>query len=57
MNAAAQIGDDNLQRKSQGQVVPESFTHGTSAQRVTWFKRGIQTGSIAQCNTFDARQL
>jgi uncharacterized protein len=57
MNAAAQIGDDNLQRKSQGQVVPESFTHGTSAQRVTWFKRGIQTGSLAQCNTFDARQL
>jgi hypothetical protein len=57
MNAAAQIGDDTLQRKSQGTVVPESFTHGTSAQRVTWFKRGLQSGSVAQCNTFDARSL
>ena len=57
MNAAAQIGDDNLQRKSQGYVVPESFTHGTSAQRVTWFKRGLQTGAVNQCNTFEARQL
>ncbi len=57
MNAATQIGDDTLQRKSQGQVVPESFTHGTSAQRVTWFKRGLQTGSLNQCNTFEARQL
>jgi predicted metalloprotease len=57
MNAATQIGDDTLQRKSQGQVVPESFTHGTSAQRVTWFKRGLQTGSMNQCNTFEARQL
>jgi predicted metalloprotease len=57
MNAAAKIGDDTLQRKSQGTVVPESFTHGTSAQRVSWFKRGAQSGSIAQCNTFDAGQL
>ena len=57
MNAAAQIGDDNLQRKSQGQVIPESFTHGTSAQRVKWFKLGLQTGSVTQCNTFEARQL
>jgi uncharacterized protein len=57
MNAAAQIGDDTLQRRSQGTVVPESFTHGTSAQRVSWFKRGAQSGSIAQCNTFDAGQL
>jgi uncharacterized protein len=57
LNAAAQIGDDNLQRKSQGMVVPESFTHGSSAQRVSWFKRGAQSGSIAQCNTFDAKQL
>jgi predicted metalloprotease len=57
LNAAAQIGDDALQRKSQGTVVPESFTHGTSAQRVTWFKRGLQTGSMEQCNTFEARQL
>ena len=57
LNAATQIGDDTLQRKSQGTVVPESFTHGTSAQRVTWFKRGLQTGSMQQCNTFEARQL
>ena len=57
MNAAAQIGDDNLQRKSQGMVVPESFTHGSSAQRMTWFKRGLQSGSVQQCDTFGARQL
>jgi uncharacterized protein len=57
MNAAAQIGDDTLQRKTQGTVVPERFTHGTSAQRVSWFKRGAQSGAIAQCNTFDAGQL
>jgi uncharacterized protein len=55
LNAAAQIGDDNLQRKSQGTVVPESFTHGSSQQRVTWFKRGLESGSVPQCNTFDAR--
>jgi predicted metalloprotease len=57
MNAAAQIGDDTLQRKSQGTVVPESFTHGTSAQRQTWFRRGLESGSVAQCNSFDARTL
>jgi len=57
LNAATQIGDDALQRRSQGTVVPESFTHGTSAQRVAWFKRGLQTGSLQQCNTFEARQL
>ena len=57
LNAATQIGDDTLQRKSQGTVVPESFTHGTSAQRVTWFKRGLQPGSVQQCNTFDAQTL
>ncbi|MEO8153317.1 MAG: neutral zinc metallopeptidase [Rhizobacter sp.] len=57
LNAASQIGDDTLQRKSRGTVQPETFTHGTSAQRVTWFKRGLQTGSINQCNTFEARQL
>ncbi|SHN16294.1 neutral zinc metallopeptidase [Rhizobacter sp. OV335] len=57
LNAATQIGDDTLQRKSQGTVVPETFTHGTSAQRVSWFKRGFQTGSVDQCNTFEARQL
>jgi len=57
LNAATQIGDDTLQRKSQGTVVPETFTHGTSAQRVAWFKRGFQNGSVEQCNTFEARQL
>ena len=53
LNAASQIGDDTLQRKSQGTVVPESFTHGTSAQRVGWFRRGLQSGSVRECNTFD----
>jgi len=57
MNAAAQIGDDMLQRKTQGTVVPESFTHGTSQQRQNWFRRGLESGSMAQCNTFDARSL
>ena len=57
LNAASQIGDDTLQRKSRGQVVPESFTHGSSAQRVGWFKRGLQSGDINQCNTFEARNL
>lgn len=52
LNTAAQIGDDYLQRQAQGRVVPESFTHGTSAQRVEWFKRGLQNGDVAQCNTF-----
>ena len=55
LNAAAQIGDDTLQRKSQGTVVPESFTHGSSAQRVNWFKRGVEGGSVERCNTFEAR--
>jgi predicted metalloprotease len=57
LNAATQIGDDTLQRKSRGQVVPESFTHGSSAQRVGWFKRGLESGSPDACNTFEARQL
>jgi uncharacterized protein len=57
LNAATQIGDDTIQRRQQGTIVPESFTHGTSAQRVAWFKRGLQTGSVAQCDTFEARQL
>jgi predicted metalloprotease len=57
LNAAAQIGDDTLQRRTQGTVVPESFTHGTSAQRVNWFKRGVEGGSIDRCNTFEGRDL
>jgi uncharacterized protein len=52
LNAASHIGDDALQRQSQGRVVPESFTHGSSAQRVAWFKRGMQSGDMRQCNTF-----
>jgi predicted metalloprotease len=55
LNAASQIGDDTLQRKAQGTVVPESFTHGSSQQRMTWFKRGFDSGSVKQCNTFEAR--
>jgi predicted metalloprotease len=57
LNAASAIGDDALQRQSRGEVVPDSFTHGTSAQRVRWFKKGLETGSVEQCNTFEARQL
>jgi predicted metalloprotease len=57
LNAAAQIGDDKLQRKAQGSVVPDTFTHGSSAQRVNWFKRGIESGSVDQCNTFENRQV
>ena len=52
LNAASAIGDDRLQRRSRGYVTPDSFTHGSSAQRMHWFKRGLETGSIGQCNTF-----
>ena len=55
MNAAAKIGDDALQRASGGTVVPESFTHGTSAQRQKWFDTGLKTGSVKACDTFSAR--
>ena len=57
MNAAAKIGDDALQRSSGGTVVPESFTHGTSAQRQRWFDTGLKNGSIKACDTFGARNL
>ena len=58
LNTATQIGDDYLQRQSKsGNVVPESFTHGTSQQRVTWFKRGLDTGDMDQCDTFATNQL
>ncbi|MBK6649122.1 MAG: neutral zinc metallopeptidase [Betaproteobacteria bacterium] len=57
MNAAAKIGDDALQKQSQGYVVPESFTHGTSAQRVRWFNTGLQGGNIKACDTFKIRNL
>ncbi|WP_058913280.1 neutral zinc metallopeptidase [Entomohabitans teleogrylli] len=52
LNAAEAIGDDRLQQQSQGRVVPDSFTHGTSEQRYTWFKRGFDSGNPAQCDTF-----
>jgi len=55
LNAANAIGDDTLQKRSQGRIVPESFTHGSSAQRVSWFRRGMQGGSVQQCDTFEAR--
>jgi len=51
-NAAESVGDDRLQKRSQGYVVPDSFTHGTSAQRLQWFKVGLTSGNPAQCNTF-----
>jgi predicted metalloprotease len=54
LNAAQQIGDDTLQRQSQGYVVPESFNHGTSAQRVEWFRRGFESGEMNSCDTFSA---
>ncbi|MGD9739259.1 MAG: neutral zinc metallopeptidase [Bauldia sp.] len=57
MNAAAQIGDDAIQRREQGYVQPETFNHGTSAQRQRWFQIGYQQGSVAACNTFDATTL
>ncbi len=52
LNAAQQIGDDTLQKRSQGYVVPESFNHGTSAQRAKWFKRGFDSGQLSACDTF-----
>ncbi|MEM8594025.1 MAG: neutral zinc metallopeptidase [Pseudomonadota bacterium] len=57
LNAASQIGDDVLQRQAQGYVVPASFTHGTSEQRMRWFKIGFSQGQLAQCDTFNARTL
>ena len=57
LNAASAIGDDTLQQQSRGRVVPESFTHGTSAQRVRWLRRGLENGDMKSCDTFSARQL
>ncbi|MBT9490447.1 MAG: neutral zinc metallopeptidase [Rubrivivax sp.] len=57
LNAASRIGDDTLQRQSQGTIVPESFTHGTSEQRMRWFSRGLKDGRVAGCNSFDAKTL
>ena len=57
LNAASAIGDDRLQRQATGTVSPESFTHGTSKQRVHWFKTGLQAGDVNVCNTFEAGSL
>lgn len=57
LNAATAIGDDTLQKKSQGYVVPDAFTHGSSAQRVQWFKRGLDSGDLRQCDTFSSKSL
>ena len=57
LNAANAIGDDRLQKQSTGRVVPDSFTHGTSAQRMRWFKKGFVSGDISQADTFSAAEL
>jgi hypothetical protein len=57
LTAASAIGDDRIQERARGYAVPETFTHGTAAQRVRWFKRGMESGDLRQCNTFEARQL
>lgn len=57
LRAATAIGDDRLQREARGRAVPDSFTHGTSAQRVDWFRRGFEKGDLAQCDTFAAHEL
>jgi predicted metalloprotease len=55
--AATAVGDDTLQKETQGRVAPDSFTHGTSEQRVRWFRRGLSTGDIDPCDTFNTRTL
>ena len=57
VNAATQIGDDTLQRKSRGTIVPESFTHGSSDQRAGWLKKGLQTGDPNACDTFSPNAM
>jgi predicted metalloprotease len=57
LGAASAVGDDRLQRQSQGRVVPDSFTHGTSEQRVRWFRKGLDTGDFKQGDTFNATSL
>jgi predicted metalloprotease len=57
LNAAAQIGDDRMQKRAQGYVVPEGFTHGSAEQRVSWFRRGIESGELKQCDTFSTGRI
>lgn len=57
LGAASAIGDDRIMRRTSGTVVPDAFTHGTSAQRVRWFRRGFETGDVKQCNTFEEKSL
>ena len=57
LTAAASIGDDRLQKQSRGHVTPDSFTHGSSAQRVRWFKVGLKQGTLKSCDTFSAKRL
>ena len=57
LNAASAIGDDRLQRQTRGYVTPDSFTHGSSAQRVRWFKRGLAEGRLSACDTFSTQAL
>jgi predicted metalloprotease len=57
LNAASQIGDDMMQRRQQGYVVPDAFTHGTSEQRVRWFRTGFESGDFSACDTFNVGRL
>jgi predicted metalloprotease len=57
LNTAGNIGDDRMQKNARGYVTPDSFTHGSSAQRVRWFNQGFRTGDVGQCNTFEVRSL
>jgi hypothetical protein len=57
LGAASAVGDDRIQRRARGTVVPDSFTHGTSEQRVRWFRKGMETGDLRQGDTFSASRL